>query len=101
MFRFALSTLLILFMVSCTEKKQASTSVKMKITGMYCAACVINVSKALNDVPGVTGVRMNAARAEAFIKIDRSLLDTQSLTEAVNKCGFAAAVIDLPQQTPQ
>jgi copper chaperone CopZ len=101
MFRLALSTLLTLLMVSCAEKEKTSTSVKMKITGMYCAACVVNVGKALNHVPGVTGVRMNAARAEAFIKIDRSLLDTQSLTEAVNKCGFTAALIDLPQQTQQ
>ncbi len=82
-----------LFMLALFQQCNDATekvSVQMDISGMYCAACVISVDKALKSVPGVSNVRVNAARAVASVDIDVAMLDSIKLIDAVNKTGFSA-----------
>jgi copper chaperone CopZ len=80
----------VLAMVWGCSDKTPKVSVKMDINGMYCAACVVSVDKALKSVPGVSKVRVNAARAQAFVDIDVGLLDSVKLVDAVKQTGFSA-----------
>lgn len=85
-----LASLVIAVITGCRDDT-SKVSVKMDINGMHCAACVVTVDKALKNVPGVSKVRVNAARAEATVVIDIALLDSVKLADAVNKTGFSAA----------
>jgi copper chaperone CopZ len=77
---------------TCTSPKEEKSILKMKISGMHCASCVVSVNKALKDIPGVKNVKVRPAYADAIMKIDRTLLDTLSLIDAVQKTGFGATL---------
>ncbi|NLD91300.1 MAG: hypothetical protein GX639_01395 [Fibrobacter sp.] len=84
------SLFIVALLQGCNDDTE-KVSVQMDISGMYCAACVISVDKALKNVPGVSNVRVNAARAVASVDIDVGMLDSIKLIDAVNKTGFSAA----------
>ncbi|HMA64869.1 MAG: cation transporter, partial [Fibrobacterota bacterium] len=77
-----ISVLIVVVLAGCSDKTP-KVSVKMDIHGMYCAACVVSVDNALKSVPGVSKVRVNAARAEASVDIDVAMLDSIKLVDAV------------------
>ncbi len=70
--------------------RDASPSVNLKITGMYCASCVVSVEKALKKVDGVKSVNVNAAKGTARVSITDSALPSLKLIKAVNSVGFNA-----------
>jgi copper chaperone CopZ len=84
-----ISALIVVVLQGCSDDTP-KVSVRMDIHGMYCAACVVSVDKALKNVPGVSKVRVNAARAEATVDIDVAMLDSVKLVDAVDKTGFSA-----------
>jgi P-type Cu+ transporter len=81
---------LVVMMFQGCRDATPKVSVRMDINGMHCAACVVSVDKALKNVPGVSKVRVNAARAEAMVDIDVAMLDSVKLVDAVSKTGFSA-----------
>jgi Cu+-exporting ATPase len=86
-----LISILIVVMLAGCRHDPSKVSVKMDINGMYCAACVVSVDKAIKDVPGVSKVRVNAARAQAIVDIDIAMLDSVKLVDAVKRTGFSAS----------
>jgi copper chaperone CopZ len=85
-----ISMLIVVMLLGCRDDT-SKVSVKMDIHGMYCAACVVSLDKAIKNVPGVNKVRVNAARAEAIVDIDIAMLDSVKLVDAVKKTGFSAS----------
>ena len=66
--------------------------ITLAIEGMSCAACVGRVEKALAKVPGVSAASVNLATEKATVHGQGVPL--QSLLDAVQKAGYAAAVQD-------
>ncbi len=62
-------------------------SMRLKISGIYCAECVAKIEDAIKAVPGVLDATMNAATNE--VKVDYSPLigDLSQLTKAVESAG--------------
>jgi Cu+-exporting ATPase len=67
----------------------------LPISGMTCASCAGRVERALNKVPGVTGVSVNLANEQAHIETDGSP-DSSSLIAAVEKAGYGATALQDP-----
>ena len=67
------------------------TSITMPITGMTCAACVIHVGNALNEVEGVSNAEVNLATERATVQMDPSLVNPDDLMKAVESAGYGAA----------
>jgi copper chaperone len=64
--------------------------IKLKIEGMTCEHCVINVKSAIAEVPGVTGqVEVSLAKKEALVSGEA---DPKQLVEALLLEGFKAEV---------
>lgn len=64
--------------------------IKLKIEGMTCEHCVINVKSALAEVPGVTGpVEVSLAKGQAQVSGEA---DPKLLVEALLVEGFKAEV---------
>lgn len=57
----------------------------IKIKGMSCQHCVGSVSKALEEIAGISNVRIDLAKGEATF--DGSA-DMQRVKEAITKIGF-------------
>lgn len=60
---------------------------ELKITGMTCAHCVGAVTRALQSVPGVTGVRVDLAEGRAWVEGDPA---TEALIRVVADEGYQA-----------
>lgn len=62
----------------------------LAIEGMHCAACAINVEKALKAVPGVSGAEVNATSGRARLMWDSSAVKPSDWMRAVAKAGYRA-----------
>lgn len=60
-----------------------------EVTGMTCDNCVQHVTKALQQVPGVTAVKVDLASESARVEGE---FDDKQIVEAVEEEGYEAAV---------
>ena len=62
-------------------------SVRLKVTGLYCAACINQIEEALKATPGVLDATMNAATEEANVDYLPGAVDLKRLERAVEDAG--------------
>ncbi len=62
-------------------------SLRLKVTGLYCAECVMRIEDALKAVPGVFDATMNAATNEVKVEYSPVIGDLSLLTKAVESAG--------------
>jgi len=62
----------------------------LAIEGMHCAACAINVEKALKSVPGVISADVNATSGRARLVWNAATVKPSDWMRAVSKAGFRA-----------
>ncbi|MEW6707393.1 MAG: heavy metal translocating P-type ATPase [Pseudomonadota bacterium] len=67
--------------------------IKLQVTGMTCASCVMRVEKTLQAVPGVREASVNLATEEASVNADASVT-ADSLAAAVRKAGYDVATTE-------
>lgn len=64
------------------------TSQTYTVTGMTCAHCVASVTEEVQEIPGVTGVRVDLATGALAVESDRPLSDDE-VRDAVVEAGYA------------
>ncbi len=62
-------------------------SLRLKVSGLYCAACVAQIEDAVKAIPGVIDATMNAATEEVKIDYAPSIGDLKLLTRAIETAG--------------
>ena len=70
-------------MVDSSKKKA-----KIKISGMSCASCALNVEKSLNNLEGVNEAQVNLNAEEADVEYDSDKIKLQQMEDAVIKAGY-------------
>lgn len=70
----------------------SQTLITLPITGMTCAACERNVTRALKKPNGVLDVQVNLATERAFVTIDPAQVTRDALIKAIESAGYG--VID-------
>ena len=60
------------------------------VTGMTCAHCVTAVSTEINQIPGVTDVRVDLASGSVAVTSDQPV-DEQAVAAAVDEAGYELA----------
>jgi len=78
------------------NKSSSDAPVRLKVTGMTCAACVNRVQKAAASVQGVSAVHVNFGTHEATFKSASAELDSVSerVIQAIRKAGYDAQDAD-------
>lgn len=66
---------------------------RLHVTGMSCASCVLRVEKTLKAIPGVQAASVNLATEEASVDADASV-STATLAAAVRKAGYDVATAE-------
>lgn len=59
-----------------------------KVNGMTCAACAINVEKALKKVSGVKAASVNIATEKASVTIEPNIVSEREMAKAVENAGY-------------
>jgi Cu+-exporting ATPase len=65
-------------------------AIKLQVTGMTCASCVMRVEKTLKAVPGVGSTSVNLATEEASVNVDATV-SADTLAAAVRRAGYDVA----------
>ncbi len=63
----------------------------IKVTGMTCHHCVMNVSEALEGVPGVETVKVSLEEERAHVAYDPSATSLEALAHAIEEAGYHVA----------
>lgn len=66
------------------SKKKA----KIKISGMHCASCALNIEKSLNNLEGVNEAQVNFNAEEANFGYDSDKIKLSEVEEAVKNAGY-------------
>lgn len=66
---------------------------KLKIVGMHCSSCAINIDFDLEDLDGVNSAKTSYAKAETEVEFDPEKLQLEQVLEQIQKTGYTAQPI--------
>jgi copper chaperone CopZ len=66
----------------------------VKISGMDCSACVINIDGALEDTQGVIEARTNYAKSLTDVSFDPQKISSQKIISIIQATGYTASIAD-------
>jgi Cu+-exporting ATPase len=66
----------------------AGQSITLKIDGMHCMSCSMNIDDELEDTPGVIEADTNYAKGEAKVNFDPAKTNLGQLKKAVESLGY-------------
>ena len=87
-----LATLFLLFMISGTALA-AEQTVTFTIDKMYCALCPITVSKAMEQVEGVSAVEVDFETKLAIVTFDDATTGWQQVALASTNAGYPSTLL--------
>ncbi len=62
----------------------------LKIKGMHCASCAVNIENSLKKEKGVSSANVNFAVNKAYLEFDESGIDSLKIKEKIKKLGYGA-----------
>jgi len=66
---------------------------KLKIEGMHCSSCAMNIDFDLEDLDGVNSVKTSYARQVCEVEFDEKKISNQAIIQTIKKTGYT--VIDV------
>ncbi len=64
--------------------------VTLKIDGMHCTSCAMNIDFDLEDLNGVTSAKTNYAKQVTEIEFDEGKVSLEKILDQVQKTGYTA-----------
>lgn len=72
--------------------------IDIKISGMHCASCAVNLERAILKIPGIQDAMVNYATEKATVHVADDFRDEQKIIEAIEKGGYKAMANSNPGQ---
>lgn len=66
----------------------ASSTLKLKIEGMDCAACAMKIENAMKRLPGVSDINVNYSQESMVIMLDEDRTSPQTVEDKIKALGF-------------
>lgn len=63
---------------------------KLKISGMHCASCALNIDFDLEDLPGIISASTNYAKQETVVEFDENVVNKEKIIQQIKKTGYDA-----------
>ncbi len=70
------------------------TKIKLKIDGMYCSSCAMNIDFDLEDLDGVKSVKTSYAKQVCEIEFDEKKIQTVMVLKTIKKTGYSAVPLE-------
>ena len=64
----------------------------LKITGMHCVSCTINIDGELEDTKGVKEANTNFIKAQTVIVYDETLVTDKEIIKIIKNLGYDAQI---------
>lgn len=65
---------------------------KLKIEGMHCTSCAMNIDFDLEDLDGVKEAKTSFAKQESVVTFDLDILDIQKIIASIEKTGYKTQI---------
>jgi len=65
--------------------------ITLKITGMHCVSCAMNIDGALEDL-GVKSVSTNYAKGQTEVEFDSKKISVQDIQLAIIRAGYESVI---------
>ena len=63
---------------------------KLKIDGMHCTACSMNIDFDLEDLEGIKSAKTNYAKQESEVEFDEEKVKLEEILKQIEKTGYKA-----------
>lgn len=67
---------------------------KLKIEGMHCTSCAMNIDFDLEEIEGIKSSKTSYAKQECEIEFDSDKVTDQSIVVAIKKTGYSAVPLE-------
>lgn len=64
---------------------------KLKIIGMHCSSCAMNIDFDLEDLDGVNSAKTSYAKQETEIEFDSEKVKLEEILKQIQKTGYTAS----------
>lgn len=65
---------------------------KLKIEGMHCSSCAMNIDFDLEDISGVTSANTSYAKQESEVEYDEDKVKPEDIVKTIEKTGYKATL---------
>jgi Cu+-exporting ATPase len=69
------------------------TTLKLKIDGMHCTSCAMDIDGTLEDTEGVIEASTNYAKSETEVKLDSTKMDKEKITSLISTLGYSVTFL--------
>lgn len=76
-----------------TEGPCGIKNLKLKISGMHCTSCAMNIDFDLEDLEGVKTAKTNYAKQETEVEFDEEKVMVTDLINSIKKTGYKATLL--------
>lgn len=77
-------------MFSILNKKPTGETLSLKVQGMHCVSCAMNIDGALEDTSGVVSAETSYARSEVKICYQSEKITKEQLIKVIAEQGYQA-----------
>lgn len=70
------------------KKKSQGEVLSLKIKGMHCSSCAINIDNAIEDASGVISSKTNYAKAQTEVVFTSGKVNRQAVVKIVKDLGY-------------
>ena len=70
------------------KKTKAGEQITLKIDGMHCVSCGLNIDGDLEDTQGVIEATTSYAKGETKIAYDPEKIDVEAMVRVIEKTGY-------------
>jgi copper chaperone CopZ len=75
-------------MFNLFKSKPKGEVLTLKLDGLHCSSCSLNIDSELEDLPGVLSVTTSYAKQESVINYDPKLAKPSQFTSIIEKLGY-------------
>lgn len=83
-------------MFTLFKNKSASQhqQITVKIDGMHCSSCSLNIDSALEDLDGVVNAKTSYAKSTTKVTFQKEKATKEQILKVIKEVGYAAHVLD-------
>ncbi len=70
------------------QKKQNTSKLELKISGMHCTSCGLNIDGELEDLEGVISSQTSYAGSKVKVEFDPEKIDRKKIVETISSLDY-------------
>lgn len=76
------------------QPKEGSHKLTLKISGMHCTSCAMNIDDALEEVDGILSSNTSYAKSTTIVESKGKKVDVKKILSVIEQEGYQAEVVE-------